>query len=74
MKWLKENWTDILLFLWASAWTAGGIYFAVDVVIENQRIETFSQVLEIFFFLNLAAFIVYGGFTTQVRLFKNWKK
>ncbi|OHA73666.1 MAG: hypothetical protein A2940_01775 [Candidatus Wildermuthbacteria bacterium RIFCSPLOWO2_01_FULL_48_29] len=74
MNWLKENWTNIFLFLWASAWTAGGIYFAVDVVLENQRITTWSQVLELFVFLNFAAFVVYSGLKTQFKIFNEWRE
>ena len=74
MNWLKENWTDLFLFIWAAAWTAGGIYFAVDVVIEYQGIGSWIQVLELIFFLNLAALVTSAGLKTQSRLISEWRK
>jgi hypothetical protein len=73
MKWIKENWHNILLFLWASLWTAGGIYMAVDVVIDNQDFNTWGQFVELFIFLNVSVFVVYSGFTTQLGLIKEFK-
>ena len=74
MNWLKENWTNILLLLWAFVWTAGGIYLAVDVVVENQSITTWGHALGLVVLLNIAVFMVYSGVKTQIGLFSEWRK
>lgn len=73
MKWLSKNWTDLLLFIWASVWTVAGIYLAVDVVIDNQGLESWKSVVELFIFINFAIYIVYSGFRTQKKLLLEWK-
>jgi len=73
MKWLRDNWTDLLLFVWASVWTVAGIYFAVTVVIDNQELESWKNAVELFIFINIALHIVYSGFKTQLKLINEWK-
>lgn len=68
--WLKKHWTDVVLFVWASLWTAGGIYMAVDVATTAQAANTMREVLEAWVFLNVAALFTYWGITTQVGMYK----
>jgi len=72
-KWLRENWTSPLLFIYASAWTAGGIYIAVDVVIGNPSLRTWGQFFELLILLNIAVLVFFYGFKTQTKLIQEWK-
>lgn len=73
MNWIKKNWTDMFLFVWASLWTAGGIYLAVNTAVDNQNFNTWSQFFELLIFLNISAFVVYSGLKTQLGLIKEFK-
>lgn len=74
MEWLKENWKDLLLFLFASVMTTLGIYMAVSIVLSNQGFGTWGEFFELFVVLNFAVFVVFNGVRTQLMILNEWVK
>lgn len=70
---LKDGWVNVFLFIYASVFTAGGIFMAVNVVINNQELNNWQQALESLLFINLGAGITYFGLKSQIKLYEEWK-
>jgi len=70
---LKDGWVNVFIFIYSSVFTAGGIFMAVGVVIDNQELNSWQQVIESLLFINLGVGLTYLGLTGQARIYKEWK-
>lgn len=70
---LKDGWVNVFLFIYALVFTAGGIFMAVGVVIDNRDLNTWQQAIELVLFINLGVGLTYLGLKSQARIYKEWK-
>ena len=71
---LKDGWVNVFMFIYSSIFTAGGIFMAVGVVIDNRELSNWQQAIESLLFINLGVGITYLGLKTQARIHKEWKE
>ena len=71
---LKDGWVNVFLFIYSSVFTAGGIFMAVGVVLDNRELNSWQQAIELLLFINLWVGLTYLGLKSQARIYKEWKE
>lgn len=74
MNFLSKNWDRIAVFFLAAVWTVIGFTLAVNTIIQNTEMSSFSEISEIFIFVNLGIIITYYGLNAEIKIIKDWKK
>jgi len=64
--------TNVFLYIWGSAWTAGGIFLAVYSILNHPSSAVLADWFWLLLILNISAYLVYSGMRTQIGLWKEW--